>query len=303
MRRACLAISVALAAQLVPPPAAAQSLAAKGPWTLSADAESCVLRREFVDGENLAYLELRRFYPGDLQMVVASNTLRATETNSLRYRLNDDQEWRNDTSKVPTETSTGYGGVIFFPVLFEVPGLNEVKDDAQRQALLVKLDLDALEQDAAAKVGTLTLLDAFDEELSLQVGSLARPLALMNDCVEELMSHWNIDAEAHKTLSRGAAVLSSRRASLTDFPPLSSLFGQYAPSAISIRLDISEKGKVENCHFYKVGGDPGAAAASCAKLRRGLRFEPALDKDGEAIASFYTYRLIFPRREPSSPSP
>jgi hypothetical protein len=300
MRLVGLAISAAFALQLVPLAAAAQPLSANGPWTLANDPESCGLRREFGSGDNLASVELRRFYPGDQQIVVTSSNLRVTRSSAMRYRFSDEDEWHEYMIKLPIETSRGSSGVVFYPTLFTVPGLEEVKSGPERNALLARFDLPSLESEAAAKVGTLTLLDAFDEEIALEVGSLAEPLALINDCIDEQMSRWNIDVEADKTLSRRVALVSIQT---QDFPPLAWLFADQAPSAVSIRLNISERGRVENCHFYRVAGDPGAARASCAKLRGQLRFEPALDKHGNPIASYYAYRMFFPGPDVTPPKP
>ena len=42
----------------------APGLAPSVPWTLDYDADSCALRRMFGEGEDRAYLEMRRFGPG-----------------------------------------------------------------------------------------------------------------------------------------------------------------------------------------------------------------------------------------------
>jgi hypothetical protein len=83
---------------------------------------------------------------------------------------------------------------------------------------------------------------------------------------------------------------------LNSFPPISDLLGRAKPIDVAIRLIISDTGKIETCTFSKIGGDPRAAESSCASLRRKIRFEPALDKDGKAIRSYYVYRFINPNQ-------
>ena len=295
MRLLCLSGSIAIFV-LAPLSAAAQPISPTGPWKLSADAESCALQREFGEGEDTLALELRRFFPGDMRAVLSSRDLRPSKSKTIRYRLNDGEEWRIGDAKYNLAAPTG-GSVVFFPWAFLLPEAHNISDPTLLKEFLQRRDLATVEKAAGARVDILTLEDAFENPVSLEVGSLAEPIEMMNDCLDDVVSGWNIDAEVDKTLIRPAAPTEATSEWLTTFPPISDLFHQARPNDLTIRLMISASGAIEACNFYKIGGDPRAAELSCESLRRNARFEPAFNKDGRSIKSFFVYRLIDPNEK------
>lgn len=291
MRLALLAI--ALAAPLATA-AAAQDKPALAPstsWTLDYDTDSCALRRMFGEGDKRAYLELRRFQPGlGLQAVVASSWMQAKSRAEFKYRLNDAGAWL-DTGGNVLKMDGWSGGVLFAPTLVYLPETEEM-EALERDAYLKSIDWQARETSSAAAADTLTLRGAFRSDLSLKIGSLDKPMAALNQCIDELMTHWGIDVEAHKALTRPAVPLNLPEVPrMIDYPP--KMLRQFMPGVVNIRLAIDETGRITACHIQMPLSDPAFEETSCADIQHALEFDPALDKDGKPIPSYWVTRVVF----------
>jgi hypothetical protein len=135
---------------------------------------------------------------------------------------------------------------------------------------------------------------AFNEPLFLRTGSLRAPMDAMRTCLDELYSHWGIDVEAHKTLSRPAIPLDYARIvrEITETYPESMLRGGNQGS-LRVRLGVAADGKPIGCHMQVQYNEEEFERVACQKLMRHALFAPALDKDGRAIASFYLVTIQY----------
>ena len=287
-----LAVAAALSA-LIACPAMSQGrpgLAPSGAWTLDYDDDSCALRRMFGAGENRAYVEFRRFGPDFwLQAVVASERMTARNPARFRYRFGDEAEWR-DANGINITLDNGFSGVIFNPQLAYNP--EGIEDLQAYYAYLRSIDRKAVESEAGAGIDTITLRGAYRRELRLQLGKLDAPIAALNECVDELMTHWDIDIEAHKTLTRAAIPIDfTDSSSMLGYPP--KMLQRSMPGLVHIRLAIGETGRITGCHIQMPLSDPEFEASSCADIQHAFEFEPALDKDGKPIASYWLTRVRF----------
>ena len=117
-------------------------------------------------------------------------------------------------------------------------------------------------------------------------------MAALNDCIDELMTHWNIDVEAHKTLTRPALPVNLPEVgSMIDYPPM--MIRQNLQGVVNIRLAIDEAGRITGCHIQMPLSDPVFEESSCADIQHALDFDPALDKDGQPIKSYYVTSVRF----------
>ncbi len=297
MVRRFLSIIAALSPTVAGPAHAegAPALAPSTDWTLDYDTDSCALRRTFGSGEDQAFLELRRFGPGPpLQAVVGSKRLNPVQNAGFRYRFNETGEWRRVGVPITAMFADGFKGLIFSPYLLEVPGYHD--DDSsvvpERELYFRSAKFADDEMAAAANAHVLTLSRGFNHELTLQLGSMAAPIAALNECVAELMTHWSIDVEAHRTLTRPALptnLLQIPR--MMDYPP--KMLRQSMPGLVNVRLDIDPAGLITGCHIQMPLSDPLFEKSSCADIQHALEFDPALDKDGKPIASYWVTRVVF----------
>jgi hypothetical protein len=289
MRFFAAALLLAIAATALP--AAAKDswvLAPSAPWTIDYADDSCALRRMFGTGSDQVFLELRRFGPGvGTYAIVSSNRFRARKPPRFRYRFGEQGDWR-DVYGLGV-SGDGFSGVIFSSSLVPLPAM---QDAAERETYLRVTDLTGVERERAAAVDTFYLDGAFGRDLQLQTGSLAAPMRALNECVDELVTHWNIDIEAHKTLTRPPAPIDlAAAARMIDYPP--KMLRQNMPGLVHIRLAIDEKGRITECHIQMPLSDPVFEETSCADIQHAFEFEPALDKDGNPIASYWLTSIRF----------
>jgi hypothetical protein len=143
---------------------------------------------------------------------------------------------------------------------------------------------DTLEREAEG----LLIERAFNKTLFLRTGSLRSPMAAMRSCLDELYSHWGIDVDAHRTLSRPAIPLDYARIvrEIQESYPASMLMGGNQ-GYLRVRLGVGADGKPTNCHMQVDYNAQAFERVACEKLMRYATFAPALDKDGRPIASFY----------------
>lgn len=275
-------------------PAVAQdspALAPSTPWNIDYDTDSCALRRVFGEGDRQAFLELRRFdrAPG-LQATVTSNLTEARRSDGFKYRFGGNTDWSEATANRIT-TDGGFSGVLFSALLADFYFVED-NSAAGRAIGLRSFDWQAVEKEAAARADSLALRGVFSRPLVLQLGSLEKPIEALNQCVDELMTHWGIDVEAHKTLTRPAVPINLPEVPrMIDYPP--KMLRQRLAGVVNIRLSIDERGQITACHIQMPLSDPAFEESSCADVQHALEFEPALDKDGKPIPSYWITKVVF----------
>jgi hypothetical protein len=294
MRLGLSAMVLALSAAACP--AMAQDrlgLAPSVPWTLDYDDDSCALRRMFGSGDDQAYLEMRRFGPGlILQTIIGHSRMDARQPVNFTYRFDSDPEWHDVSGSNTVTLANDFSGVLFDPYFVRLPGYDELEDPAERVEYLRTLDLRAIEKEAASRTNSITLRGAFRRELTLQLGNLEAPIAALNACIDELMTHWNIDVEAHKTLTRAVTPVNlSEVGRMIDYPP--KMIQRNMQGVVNIRLDVDETGRITGCHIQMPLSDPAFEETSCVDIQHALDFDPALDRDGKPIASYWITKVHF----------
>ena len=279
--------SLLATAQLAAAIAIAQPAQAKGPlvlepnspWNLDYAEDSCALRRRFAPDN-------------EFQTMVASSAVKMG-FGSFKYRLTPDKNWQDPAGWHHLNFAEEQEGVIFSFPLVQIPrkGLRAA-DLVKAEEILESRDFLDREADAADKVTGLALTGAFRSQLVLDTGSLKKPLLALRTCIDELRSHWGIDLKAHETLTRPA--VPTNRASIVsmiNYPP--EMEKKRMPGMVNIRLDIDEKGGITDCHIQMPLADPEFAKSSCSDLQHELDFEPALDKEGKPIASYWVTTVDF----------
>lgn len=64
------------------------------------------------------------------------------------------------------------------------------------------------------------------------------------------------------------------------------------PGLLNIRLAIDPAGEVVDCHVQSQVADPEFVQTACASLKKS-RFKPALNKDGNPIASYWVRSIYY----------
>jgi len=140
----------------------------------------------------------------------------------------------------------------------------------------------------------IVLKRAFRQEVFVRTGALHAPMQAMRTCIDELMSHWGIDVQAHRTLSREVEPVDQRQwgREVAEHYPYAML-AQGMQGYLRTRLDISVAGEVTGCHLQSKMNNEAFERVACDNLTRHARFNPALDAQGQAIASYYQMSVIY----------
>ncbi len=153
----------------------------------------------------------------------------------------------------------------------------------------------AEERDAReAEISGLVVADSFERELRLETGPMRAPMVAMRACLDDLLVHWGIDAEAHRSLSRPVApkdIESWARELQEKYPHRMVREGRSAN--VRVRLIVGPDGKPASCHLQMQVPHSDFSETACNGLMRHAQFEPALDAQGRAITSYYTTSIIY----------
>lgn len=293
----------AVAAALVPAtPLAARDepevLAPASAWVVDYADDSCALRRQFGEVGHAVVLELRQFAPGSVnyQYKLLSDIYRLNNryaATGVRIRYLPDAEPTDAVAAFNLEPQEQWRGITFAHSLFERPIAdydeeNPAAEPAERSALVASLNLESREQ----AITGIEIRNAFNQDIILQTGSLRAPMNAMRECLDELLTHWGIDAQAHRTLRQAALPIDQHiwARQVQEVDP-GARRGEQA--VLRIRLAISVEGRVTGCHMQQRMGQEQFAQAACDALRQYGRFSPALDAQGNPIASFYPLTMFY----------
>lgn len=271
-------------------PAAAKDLALEpsSPWVMDYAADSCALRRMFGTGEKRVQMELRRFAPGSSVLVSVSTNATPPTHQAFQFRFEPQKKWR-DAGGVYADFDD-FKGVIFDDDL--APEGPDIDSSDKYSEASGHEQARRNDDDAAAGILGLDVRRAFGQAVILHSGSLSAPWAAMDKCLDELVTHWGVDAQAQKTLTRHAWPTNLRTIGrMMDYPP--KMLAKGMPGVVNVRLAIDEKGDITGCFIQMPLSDPAFEKSTCADLEHSLDFQPALDKDGHPIKSYWTTLVNF----------
>lgn len=131
------------------------------------------------------------------------------------------------------------------------------------------------------------------QPVRLKTGPMKAAFTAMNSCTDELLEHWGIDAARHRERSRSAMPVGSpgKWLNSNDYPPAMLAKGQ--PGLVRFRLSVGADGVPTACHIQRSTNGKPFDDAVCKGVMRRARFEPALDKDGQPLASYYVNAVQF----------
>lgn len=266
-------------------------LSGASPWNLDFAEDSCGLRRMFSDGTRSAFLEMRQFAPGlGIRFMVYSNEMEE-DVERVRYVLYPDGKPQDASGAFSITLDDGGEGAIFNGRLVHLDYPDDLDEDE-----IAALPEPTPEEIAAIENATtgLTLLSVFDDPVRLDTGSLGPPMEAMRLCLNELMTHWGIDVEAHQTLSRRVEPYRQERwvrSVIGNYPRSALVRGEQA--AIHIRVIVNEEGRADSCVMQAGLGSDAFEEAACRELTRNARFLPALDAQGTPITSYWTTSIFY----------
>lgn len=148
-----------------------------------------------------------------------------------------------------------------------------------------------------ASVESLRFSGVFVTNIALKTGPMVSAVKALDDCIENLHTHWGIDTEAHKTLTRPAIFIGYAdfvQKMLKSYPMSMAMRGQQAVAPV--RVHISAEGQPTACFPLSAGANLAFNQTVCDVFMNHAKFTPALDAAGKPMASFYTQRVSFGTR-------
>ena len=274
-------------------------LAPSSPWQLDYADDSCRLARQFGEGERKNLLVIERFGPGDpIRVTVSGDTFRRVRSGKEATLRFGPAESEQDVAFMKGDWG-GTSALIFTGPLRIAP--NTEQEEEAREALEEANQLHLFEPASISpereRAVTFVSVDVSGvPEVVFETGSLGESFAALRKCTDELLTHWGIDVKRHKSLSRKAVPAGSPQKWLTSSDYPSSLLRKGAQGIVHFRLSVDKEGNVDGCHIQRSTRPQGFDDAVCHILARRARFEPALDAEGNPIASYYldTVRFVIP---------
>lgn len=257
-------------------------------WVLDYAESSCALRRAYSDDAGrIVYVDMRQYHPNSpvTFTIYSADVERSPE--EVRYRFNPDEDNRDAGFAFALDFGEDMRGFRF---LGDYLRKDDRPDDIE--------EFDALDPSVfvarEAEVTSMVVLEGFEQSILLRTGSLAAPMEAMRVCLDELLVHWGLDAEVHRTLSRRVELKNERGFGQdlgADFPR--QLRRDGGAASMRVRLLVDAEGAVTDCSIYSMVGEASVGDIACETFSRYARFDPALDAEGNPVASFWTTDLTY----------
>ena len=289
MRMRVLTAVAMLAASTLSSPSRAEEahkLEPASPWNIDYADDSCALKREFGSSNDRVLFELRQFAPGDsFSVLVAAGEKRFRQRPPLVRFLPGELNPRTIDNALHFSDGAGMKAVRWRDPF--VPSERRSNPaDAVRSAADYKFWEGA--------VSGVEVAGTFAPAVALATGEMHKPMQAMRACLDELLTHWGIDAAAHRTLSRRAQPVSqaSWALEIQDSYPREMLLREQS-GEVRVRMMVGTDGKPTGCHVQIKSQDPSFEQTACREMMKAARFEPALDSGGKPIASYYVTAIIY----------
>ena len=288
---ASVAASLAAIAASVPAIAGdTLSLAPSSAWHLDYAMDSCRMGRTFGEGDEKIALVIDRYQPGDPMFIALAG-------DPLKGRMNERvlmQFGPNEPRGAFDYTPGTYGdfgpalmlnGVRFRPYQWQVDqaeGRKRSNSESPQQTFD-----EPIHPEREAAIEWLAIEPRKGKRIVLKLGSMGEPMEAMRRCTDELLTHWGIDVERHRNLTRAVEPIGEvgKWIRSSDYPR--GLLQKGAQGIIHFRLTTGADGRPMGCHIQMSTRPVGFDEAVCAALMRRAQFLPALDARGEPILSFW----------------
>jgi hypothetical protein len=297
--RVVLATAIAL---LAPATAQAKDEPALEPssiWGMEYGDDFCMLYRSFGEGDDAVMLQLTQYVPnGNLKIIVAGKELRTLNNRAVHSQFLPDDEEYIDGAPAFASFGDDLRGVLLshsYRRVDEGTKLREAAEKLDDEEEIAKL-FEWSEEDRTAREREIThfrIGRGFSKPVLLRTGGFKAPMDAMRTCLDELVSHWGINVEAHRTLTRKAYPKESPQEWLksTDYPR-DMLRKGYA-GIVDFRMLVDEQGKPTECIVQDASNPRKFAEHGCELLMKRGTFEPALDAAGKPIKSYWSNRVLW----------
>ncbi|NJB91094.1 TonB family protein [Sphingopyxis italica] len=293
MGRRGLAISVGLAWLAAAGAAQAADdvleLTPTAPWHVHYADDYCRLARIFGTDEQKIIFSIEQDAPGDSFRMTLTGPMLDGPTRKGKASITFGAMPEQQIMFFPGTVGEGQPAWIFGDSARIKPYSAEKIASADDQGIRYEPITEAEE----AAVTSVTIGRPLRDPVRLKTGPMKAAFAAMRSCTDELLDHWSIDVARHRELSRWATPIGNPAKWLRsgDYPR--AMLTKWQPGIVRFRLSVGADGTPTACHIQRSTNSEGFDDAVCKGVMRRARFEPALDKDGRPIASYYVNVVRF----------
>jgi TonB family protein len=254
--------------------------------------DSCALRRTFGNGDRLIVWELREFAPGSsFYVTVVGKGIEANASGSVHAVF--DPAPKEDRREQDVRFVSYDNGLKGFTYETSLTPRNDHQESSSKEGQASQPT--EAERNARERAVTgYTVSRGFAKPITLQTGELHAPMEAMRQCLDELLTHWGVNAAVQKTLSRRAQPLrqSEWAGKIQEFYPPSALT-KGESGLVRVRMNVDAAGRPSSCHIQMRAKEDTFERAACERLMQYAKFEPALDASGSPVASYYVTTIYY----------
>jgi TonB family protein len=257
-------------------------LTPSGHWSLDYGDHACTLSRQFTSAEGDVLLQIEQYIPGHELTVILSGRPISSGRDTVSLAVEP------GVSRVPENQRRGRNGSIPY-IRFSDSLLPDPPQDLKAG------DAVALQGYAAAEasVTRLSVGRGLIRPISINVGAMDEPLALMRSCVDDLVRSFSMDP-ALATVPRTPATPSVESfASRIPANYPRAMLQRRRSARVRVVMQISPDGTVERCHAHNPEPYPEFELAACDVMTRHARYTPARDAAGIAIGGFDSMEIVY----------
>lgn len=283
------ALFAATAASLLAMPTHAaepQTFKPAGQWVADFGEDYCRLSRPFSDGTNTITVALERIQPvNSVRIIMVGNGIKMFRgSTELEYTLAPS----GGSRKGPFWTSTTGDGQAYLnlgDVFMAAPGPFPTGP-------VPPYDRTA-EQEYAKGVNAIDITGGVIDPVRFEIGGLKAPIGVLQQCADDLLKVWGLDPAQHQTMTRPVQPAGD----VSKWLPTGAIgFGDFAKlggSANQVRVMVGADGKPTSCTIHWASLEKKTNDTICKSIIDKGEFQPALDAQGQPMASYWTVAPFF----------
>ena len=254
-------------------------------WNVDYADDSCALRREFTSGDDKVLFELRQFSPGNLFSATAASTAFRQGSHPLTVRFLPDTKAHDASGSSSLQYPNGLFGFSWLDSFVpmekgsdKLQVIGSIPDRMAREKAIEGIELSA----------------GLTRTVTIATGEMHQPMQAMRKCMDELLTHWGIDAAAQRTLSRPVKAKDQQQwAKIIQAAYPGKMLFREMNGIVRVRVMVGTDGLPTSCHLQVPSQDKSFETTACAGLMKASRFEPALDAAGNPVASYFVTSIFY----------
>lgn len=258
-------------------------------WSVDFGEEKCRLARAFGEGEDTHLLFIEQGGPGSgFGFVVigdAFERFRRPDRISVQFG-----EFDPIKEIIPLLGSTeDFGSSLIYSKMkfYDPPEVEGDAGEVKDPEALPRLDVEA-----ANAINFITLRYG-ERAVVFETGNLGEAIAVLNECSLNFVDEWGLDRAAHESMTRSPIWMNEESVAkkiAANYPSRALRRGESA--VIRMRVIVETDGSVSECVLQKATIAKSLDSPACREMQQ-AKFEPALDKEGRPMRSFYMTNIIY----------